>query len=46
MNSIGIIKQLGINAKKAAEQLANISNRNKNKGLENLKKNLNIFYQK
>ena len=30
MNSIEIIKQLGINAKKAANELANINNEKKN----------------
>ena len=31
MNSVEIIKQLGINAKKAAAELANIHNEHKNK---------------
>ena len=40
MNSIVTIKQLGINAKKAADELANISNELKNKALYNLKTDL------
>ena len=43
MNSVEIIKQLGINAKKAAAELANIHNEQKNKALYNLKENLIKF---
>jgi len=43
MNSVEIIKQLGINAKKAADELANIHNKQKNKALYNLKENLIKF---
>ena len=43
MNSVEIIKQLGINAKKAAAELANINNEQKNKALYNLKENLIKF---
>ena len=43
MNSVEIIKQLGINAKKAAAELANIPNEQKNKALYNLKENLIKF---
>ena len=39
MNSVEIIKQLGINAKKASVELANIHNEQKNKALYNLKEN-------
>ena len=47
MNSIEIIKQLGINAKKASVELVNFRNEQKNKALYNLKKNLkNFSYQK
>ena len=38
MNSVEIIKQLGINAKKAAAELANIHNEQKNNALYNLRK--------
>ena len=43
MNSVEIIKQLGINAKKAAAELANTNNEQKNKALYNLKENLIKF---
>ena len=43
MNSVEIIKQLGINAKKAATELANIRNEKKNEALHSLKKNLKNF---
>ena len=43
MNSVEIIKQLGINAKKASAELANIHNEQKNKALYNLKENLIKF---
>ncbi len=43
MNSVEIIKQLGINAKKAAAELVNIHNEQKNKALYNLKENLIKF---
>ena len=43
MNSVEIIKQLGINAKKASVELANIHNEQKNKALYNLKENLIKF---
>jgi len=43
MNSVEIIKQLGINAKKAAVELANSNNEQKNKALYNLKENLIKF---
>ena len=43
MNSVEIIKQLGINAKKAAAELANIRNEQKNIALYNLKENLIKF---
>ena len=43
MNSFETIKQLGINAKKAAAELANIHNEQKNKALYNLKENLIKF---
>ena len=41
-----IIKNLGINAKKAASKLANIDNDKKNKGLEYLKKDLKLISSK
>ena len=40
MNSNEIIKQLGVNAKKASDQLAHINIDKKNKALENLKEDL------
>ena len=40
MNSVEIIKQLGINAKKAAAELTNIHNEQKNNALYNLKEDL------
>tara|TARA_Y100000590_G_scaffold321902_1_gene364446 strand:- start:4014 stop:5267 length:1254 start_codon:yes stop_codon:yes gene_type:complete len=40
MNTIEIIKNIGINAKKASYKLANIENDKKNLALENLKKEL------
>ena len=40
MNSFETIKQLGINAKKAAAELANIHNEQKNNALYNLKEDL------
>ena len=40
MNSFETIKQLGINAKKAAAELANIRNEQKNNALNNLKEDL------
>ena len=43
MNNIKNILTLGINAKKASNLLSNISGKQKNKGLEKLKKNLKIF---
>ena len=43
MNSVEIIKQLGINAKKAAAELANIHNEQKNEALYNLKEDLTKF---
>ena len=43
MNTIEIIKQLGINAKKAASELANLHNEQKNKALYNLKEDLKNF---
>ena len=43
MNSVEIIKQLGINAKKAAAELANIHNEQKNNALNNLKEDLKNF---
>ena len=43
MNTIEIIKQLGINAKKAAAELANIHNEQKNEALYNLKEDLTKF---
>ena len=43
MNSFETIKQLGINAKKAAAELANIRNEQKNNALYNLKEDLKNF---
>ena len=43
MNSVEIIKQLGINAKKAAAELANIHSEKKNNALNNLKEDLKNF---
>ena len=43
MNSFEIIKQLGINAKQASSELANINNDQKNQALNNLCKNLKKF---
>ena len=43
MNSVGIIKQIGINAKKAAAELANINNKQKNIALGILKEDLKHF---
>ena len=43
MNSFETIKQLGINAKKAAAELANIRNEQKNNALFNLKEDLKNF---
>ena len=42
MNNIKTILSLGINAKKASELLSGISGKQKNEGLEELKKNLII----
>ena len=42
MNSLKLIKQLGINAKKAASELSNIHHEKKNEALENLKKDLKL----
>ena len=46
MSSVGIIKQLGINAKKASAKLANINNKQKNIALNNLKTNIENFSSK
>jgi len=43
MNSVEIIKQLGVNAKRAATELANIHNKKKNNALNNLKGDLKKF---
>ena len=43
MNSIEIIKQLGINAKIASSKLAHIHNNKKNEALDNLKKSIKLF---
>jgi len=43
MNNNKIILNLGINAKKASNLLSHISGKQKNNGLEELKKNLKIF---
>jgi len=43
MNTKNSIKDLGVRAKKAAGLLANISNDQKNKALNNLKKNLEFY---
>ena len=43
MNSIEIIKQLGINAKIASSKLAHIHNNKKNEALDNLKKSIKFF---
>ena len=43
MNTKNSIKDLGVRAKKAAGLLANISNDQKNKALDNLKKNRILF---
>ncbi len=43
MNTKNSIKDLGVRAKKAAGLLANISNDQKNKALNNLKKNLEDY---
>ena len=43
MNTKNSIKDLGVRAKKAAGLLANISNDQKNKALNNLKKNLEYY---
>ncbi|MBO6468970.1 MAG: hypothetical protein HVK44_02285, partial [Pelagibacteraceae bacterium] len=43
MNSVETIKQLGINAKKAAAELANIHSEKKNNALNNLKEDLKNF---
>ncbi len=40
MNSVEIIKQLGVNAKRAATELANIHNKKKKNALNNLKGDL------
>ena len=40
MKSIEIIKKLGINAKEAAVELANVNNKQKNEALNNLKQDL------
>ena len=43
MNSIEIIKQLGMNAKIASSKLAHIHNNKKNEALDNLKKSIKLF---
>ena len=43
MKDIQKILNLGINAKKASNQLSNIPGKQKNKGIEELRKNLEIF---
>ncbi len=43
MNSIEIIRNLGINAKKASYELSKIKNQKKNEALDNLKQDLKLF---